>query len=129
MALIMIMLIIIKRSGNSFSTHPSSKLKWKLISRSPGKYIYHLTDSHPTETCNIKKECDRIFAQQSNGNLNSTTNGNVGSSSAGQLRNVKETIPEESIEELDDSEAMIDSEHNDTNNSNLFYFARMTNHY
>jgi hypothetical protein len=45
------------------------------------------------------------------------------------LSNVKEAIPEESIEELDDSEAMIDSEHNDTNDSDLFYFARMTNHY
>jgi hypothetical protein len=95
----------------------------------PGKCIYHLTDSHPTETCSIKKECDRILAQRSNGNPNSTTNGNVGSPSAGQLSNVKEAIPEESIEELDDSEAMIDSEHNDTNDSDLFYFARMTNHY
>jgi hypothetical protein len=48
------------------------------------KCIYHLSDSHATEECNIKKECDRLIAQR----LTSVTN--KSSQSSGQLRNVKE---------------------------------------
>jgi hypothetical protein len=52
----------------------------------------------------------------------------VGPQSAGHLRNVKEDIPEESIE-IDESEALLESENNDTNETDLFYFTNMTNHY
>jgi hypothetical protein len=33
----------------------------------PGKFIYHLTKSHPTEERTVKKECDRIIADKSSG--------------------------------------------------------------
>jgi hypothetical protein len=27
-----------------------------------GKCIFYLTKSHPTEECNVKKECDKLLA-------------------------------------------------------------------
>jgi hypothetical protein len=84
-----------------------------------GKCIYHLSDTHPTESCSIKKECDRIIAQRSN----STT-----SQSSGHLRNVKEDLPDDQAhEELTDM--LPESDSNDTNDAELFYFVRVRNHY
>jgi hypothetical protein len=79
---------------------------------------HHLSDTHPTESCSIKKECDRIIAQRS-----TTTT----SQSSGHLRNVKEDLLDEQVhEELTDM--LPESDSNDTNDAELFYFVRVRNH-
>ncbi len=83
-----------------------------------GKCIYHLTGTHPKETCSIKKECDRLIAQRS-----SSAGGSLPQSS-GHLRNVKEEVLEEPVfEEVPDM--LPDSDSNLTNDDDLFYFVRM----
>jgi len=84
-----------------------------------GKCIYHLSDTHTTESCSIKKECDRIIAQK----ITTPT-----SQSSGHLRNVKEELlDDQDHEELTDMLPEPDS--NDTNDAELFYFVRVRNHY
>jgi hypothetical protein len=46
-----------------------------------GKCIYHLSKSHPTAECNVKKECDKLIAE----NKNSSTPGTIANGSSGQL--------------------------------------------
>jgi hypothetical protein len=48
--------------------------------------------------------------------------------STGQLRNITEETMEDVIE-TDPSDMMPEPEHNDTNEIDLFYFARVKNHY
>jgi hypothetical protein len=88
-----------------------------------GKCIYHLSKSHPTADCNVKKECDIMLADRKN-NSSSTQN----ASSSGQLRNLKEEIFEDAISE-DVPVDLIDDSTNDTNEDELIYFAHVTNHY
>ena len=86
-----------------------------------GKCVYHLTDTHTTETCSIKKECDHIVSQRSLSNIGPT------SPVSGHFCNVKEDVIEESVP--DKMPEMHDPDCNDTNDANLFYFVRMRNHY
>ena len=86
--------------------------------------IYHLTDSHPTDQCSIKKECDQILAQRTQSNTNQSST----SGSTGQLRSITEESMED-IVEADSSDMMPESEPNDTNEIELIYFARVKNHY
>jgi len=89
-----------------------------------GKCLYHLTKSHPTCDCYIKKECDKIVAdRKSNGSQTSSTST---SRANGQLRNIKEELEEETLED-DVPDTM--SESNDTNEEDLAYFTRIKNHY
>lgn len=85
-----------------------------------GKCVYHLTDTHTTETCSIKKECDHIVSQRSLSNIGPT------SPVSGHFCNVKEDVIEESVP--DKMPEMHDPDCNDTNDANLFYFVRMKNH-
>jgi len=86
--------------------------------------VYHLSDTHPTAQCSIKKECDRILAQRKKSDNNrSSTSG-----STGQLRNITEETMEDVVE-TDPSDMMPEPEHNDTNEIDLFYYARVKNHY
>jgi hypothetical protein len=71
----------------------------------------------------VKKECDKIVADRKN---NSSSTQNAGSS--GRLRNLKEEIFEDAISE-DIPVDCIDDSTNDTNEDELLYFARVTNHY
>jgi hypothetical protein len=88
-----------------------------------GKCIYHLTDTHLTAQCSIKKEGDRIIAQ-----CNTTSNASTTSQSSGQLCNIKEDVVDEEVsEEL--PELLPDTEVNNTNNADLYYFVRMKNHF
>jgi hypothetical protein len=86
----------------------------------PGKCIYHLTKSHPTTDCNVKKECDKLLA----GNKDSSTT----SVSSGQLRNVKEDMFEDAVSD-DIEDVLPETPSNDTNKDDLYYFARLSNHY
>jgi hypothetical protein len=80
-----------------------------------GKCIYHLSKSHLTCDCYIKKECDKLIAARKI----PISNASPTTTSTGQLRNIKEEEVEESIPE----------ESNDTSKIDLYYFARIKNHY
>jgi hypothetical protein len=47
-----------------------------------GKCIFHLTKSHSTDECNVKKECDKLLVDHKNGTSSSSQN----AGSTGQLR-------------------------------------------
>ena len=70
-----------------------------------GKCIYHLTDSHTTEDCNVKKECDKFLSAKKSTNSIATT---------GQLCQNTEEL---SQDEIDDDAGNVSNEdiHNDTN--------------
>jgi hypothetical protein len=89
----------------------------------PGKCLYHLSKSHPTVSYSAKKECEKLLAEQKASSV--TTN-----SVAGQLRNRKEASPVLD-EVVDDGSDLVtdESESNDTNEAELFYFARLRNPY
>jgi hypothetical protein len=87
-----------------------------------GKCIYHLSSTHATEDCHIKKDCDCQLAEKT------STPGVPISGTSGRLRNLKEDMPEADTEE-ELSENLPDMTTNDTNEDDLYYFARLTNHY
>jgi hypothetical protein len=93
----------------------------------PGKCLYHLTKSHPTCDCYIKKECEKLLAaRRSNGSNTNSTSSTSGTN--GQLQNITEIVDEDiPIEEEETFNMMPDS--NDTNEDKLFYFMRIKNHY
>jgi len=93
--------------------------------KNAGKCLYHLTKSHPTSDCYIKKECDKLLATRKSNGSNASSNSS--SSAHGQLRNIKEELDEELSVENDVSDTMPDS--NDTNEDDLFYFTCIKNHY
>ncbi len=89
-----------------------------------GKFLYHLTKSHPTCDCYIKKECEKLLAaRKTNGsNVSSTSS----SRANGQLWNITEEIDEEIVvDEIPDTIP----ESYDTNKDDLFYFMHIKNHY
>jgi len=90
----------------------------------PGKCIYHLSKTHPTTQCDVKKECDKILLAKK------TSGGNQRNSqtSQGQLRHItEEFVQEEDHEECEE----VSSEEipNDTNEEVLNYFTCVTKHY
>jgi hypothetical protein len=91
-----------------------------------GKFLYHLTKSHPTSECYIKKECEKLLAAKRSNDSNSSSTSN--SITTGHLRNLKEDLDKEHIV---DKEALIDTlpECNDTNKDDLIYFSHIKNHY
>jgi len=95
--------------------------------RHPNKCIYHLSKTHHTENCAVKKECDRILAANK---TPSDSSSNPRLSTHGQLRHITEDVtldPTEVADDTPDNEfAMLA---NDTNEDELLYFARLTNHY
>jgi len=102
----------------------------------PDQCIFHLTKSHPTEDCNIKRECDKIIlarqksiTTQGGSNTHSLTQGGQ-STSSGHLRLITE---EEFLDaEMHAEPSSVDTtevEGNDTKEVDLFYFARLSNHY
>jgi hypothetical protein len=90
----------------------------------PGKCIYHLSTSHPTTDYNVKKECDKIISENKNSNTPSTAS----NGSSGHLRNLKEDAFEDAVSE-EVGDVLPDSQSNDTNEEDLYYFARLSNHY
>jgi hypothetical protein len=89
----------------------------------PGKCLFHLTKSHQTSNCAVKKECDQIVASKSNNA--SSVSGSLATS--GQLRHLTDDSSEEIVEESVDLTA--EEQSNVTNDDVLHYFACITNHY
>jgi hypothetical protein len=86
------------------------------------KCIYHLSKSHPTADCNVKKECDKLLMDKKDMVSTPSTN------SSGQLRHITEETFEDAVSDtITDGNDDVCS--NDTNEADLLYFARMTNHY
>jgi len=90
----------------------------------PGKCIYHLSKTHPTEKCFIKLECDKLIdARKGTGSSTPSL-----STTTGQLRHITEDC-----ENSDDLEMFVSDDvdyvTNDTNEDALIYFARLSNHY
>jgi len=91
--------------------------------RHPGKCIYHLAESHPTDRCGVKKECDEIVANKKN-----DTGASAGlTASSGKLRH----IMDDSFVDAECKEAVepdFESSGNSTNEDALLYFARISKH-
>jgi hypothetical protein len=86
-----------------------------------------LTTSHGTADCDVKKECDKLLASTkgtSAGSQNSTT-----AQSTGQLRHLTEEIFEDAVDLADSKDESFEQVDNDTNDSDLLYFACVSNHY
>jgi hypothetical protein len=89
----------------------------------PGKCVYHLSKTHSTDTCAVKKECERLLASRSN----SQTASSPPSSSTGQLRHLtEETFEDALVYPIDDSTEEVS---NGTNEDSLHYFSHLSNHY
>jgi hypothetical protein len=87
-----------------------------------GKCLYHLTKSHATQDCYIKKDCEKSVQDRKDGDTKP--------SATGHLRHITEQDTEnDAIEPEDMSDAMPIATGNDTNEDDLYYFARMSNHY
>jgi hypothetical protein len=87
----------------------------------PGMCICHLSSSHPTETCHIKLDCDkRAFSKKPN-----TSSPSASGQTTGQLRHITEELYEDAAEVIDSNECVT----KDTNEAELLYFARVSNHY
>jgi hypothetical protein len=89
----------------------------------PNKCIYHLSKTHPTHDCVVKKECDQILETQKK----NTSQQLISSLSTGQLCHVTEELYVDNVpDELQDSEFVIIG--NDTNKDTLLYLARISKH-
>jgi len=85
-----------------------------------GKFIFHLTKSHPTCDFTVKKECDEFLVTKKPVVSATTTSG------TGQLRHVTEVFFEDAVA---DDTTPVSYEDNVTNEDSLMYFACLTNHY
>jgi len=90
--------------------------------RYPNKCIYHLSDTHGTNDCHVKKACEK----QQNSDHHSTVSSST-KSSTGQLRHLTEDIFVDA--ESDAIPVDCDTSGNDTNEESLLYFTRVSNHY
>jgi len=91
--------------------------------RYAGKCIYHLSSSHCTDDCHIKKACDQQRSEKHQPGVSTS-----GSAVTGKLRNLKEEGSEDKSPEAL-SKTLLDTTSNDTNEADLYYFACLTNHY
>jgi len=92
----------------------------------PDMCIFHMSKTHQTHDCHVKKECDKLRAAKS---PLGTSNPGGTQSVTGQLRHVTDQtdVEDELFEDVSDS--VTDVPINDTNQEVLHYFSRMTNHY
>jgi hypothetical protein len=88
----------------------------------PDMCIFHLTKSHSTAVCQVKKDCEKQLAEQQSKTSPSTH----APQSSGRLRHIQDDLFEDAVV---DSVSEIDQESNITNDDVLNYFARVTNHY
>jgi hypothetical protein len=101
----------------------------------PDQCIFHLSKSHQTADCNLKRECDRILlAQKKNGSPQGRSTSNSSSqegqpTASGHLRLITE---DEFVDAEMHAVSAIDIDDvadKDTNECDLIYFARLSNHY
>jgi len=89
----------------------------------PGKCVYHLSKSHPTEKCHIKRELDKSIPTNQRQPVP-----NVITTPVRQLRHVTEEVFD--VEEDDMVTTVEPIEFvNDTNEESWLYFARLSRHY
>jgi len=93
----------------------------------PNHCIYHLTRTHATMDCHVKKDCDKVIAAKCS-NQNNSTSSAVSGTSTGQLRHLTEEVFEDAVD-LDVVDESLDQPSNDTNEVDLLYFARVFNHH
>jgi hypothetical protein len=86
--------------------------------------IFHLSKSHATADCYVKKECDKQSASSNQSTSASTSSG----TSRGQLRHITEEHFSDAVED-ESNDGCLESLDNDTNDADLLYFARVSNHY
>jgi hypothetical protein len=94
----------------------------------PGHCLYHLSKTHSTADCHVKIECDRLGSNPQSSSGSTATSGSQSSVSAGQLRHLTEDVFEDAVDE-DSKDESSDIPSNDTNEVDLLYFARISNHY
>jgi hypothetical protein len=94
-----------------------------------GRCLYHLTKTHSTADCHVKKECDRLISSKTRTSTASGSQSSTKISSTGQLRHMTEDNFEDAVELDDSKDESFDDVDNDTNDSDLLYFARVSNHY
>jgi hypothetical protein len=87
-----------------------------------GKCIFHLSKSHTTADCNIRKECDKIIVDKKETVTMHSTSG------SGHLHHIQDDMFEDALSEDIVADSIAYSP-NDTNEDDLLYFACMTNHY
>jgi len=89
----------------------------------PNKCLFHLLSSHPTESCHVKLECDKIRTAKPTAPTsgNSTSTLTTTCSPQGQLRHVtKEEFTDAEVFEHNADDA--DFSANNTNKVGLLYF-------
>jgi hypothetical protein len=97
-------------------------------SKQPNKCVYHLSKTHPTTECSVKKECDNLLhTQQSSRPFQSSS---AQSGTSGQLCHITEDLSPD-VEPIDENLDVSNENtiHNDTNEEVLSYFSRVTRHY
>jgi hypothetical protein len=90
----------------------------------PNMCIFHLTDTHSTDSCSVKKACERQSKQPKESGPKTATNA---SPSTGQLHHITEESFEDAIEETDAD--CQDEVTNNTNDAILNYFEHISHHY
>jgi len=90
----------------------------------PDMCIFHLSKSHATADCYVRKKGDNQPASSDQSTSASTSGG----ASRGQLRHITEENFSDAVEN-ESNDACLESLDNDTNDVDLLYFARVSNHY
>jgi hypothetical protein len=90
----------------------------------PDQCIYHLTKSHTTPNCNVKRECDKLRTKQNS----STSQVPSMNGQTSHLRHIIEEVFEDAVMP-EDSVVAADLLDNDTNHDDLLYFACLSNHF
>jgi hypothetical protein len=90
----------------------------------PDKCIFHLSKSHPTADCNVKKECDKLIHSKKSSSIPSYQTVKTGT-----LCHITEEIFEDAAEVVVSDSHINEVPDNDTNEDALLYFAHVSKHY
>jgi len=90
----------------------------------PDKCIFHLSLSHPTADCNVKKECDKLIHSKKSSSIPSDHTVKTGT-----LCHITEEIFEDAAEVVVSNSHTSEVPDNDTNKDALLYFAHVSKHY
>jgi hypothetical protein len=90
----------------------------------PDKCIFHLSKSHLTADCNVKKECDKLIHSKKSSSISSDH-----AVKTGTLRHITEEIFEDAADVVDSDSNTNEVPDNDTNEDSLLYFAPLSKHY
>jgi len=88
-------------------------------SKHPEMCIFHLTKSHSTDDCQVKKDCEKQLAEQQSKTSTSLQ-------PSGRLRHIQDDLFEDAVV---DSVSEVEQDSNDTNEAGLNYITCVTKHY